>query len=52
MPAMVLLRIGDSTLYKAFYASKMTCVQETDNSNFEYTYLHQSEFYEFIGRLA
>lgn len=52
MPATIILGIGDHTVYKAFYASKMTCVQETDNSNYEYTYLHKSEFYEFIGRLA
>ena len=32
--------------------AKMTCVEETENGNYEYTYLHLKEFYEFIGRLA
>ena len=32
--------------------SKMTVVEETEDSNYEYTYLHWPEFIEFMGRLA
>ena len=30
----------------------MTVVDENENSNHEYTYLHWAEFFEFIGRVA
>ena len=32
--------------------SKMTVVEENEDANYEYTYLHWPEFIEFIGRLA
>ena len=39
-------------IVQAFFLSKMTVVNENDYANYEYTYLHQPEFLEFIGRLA
>ena len=32
--------------------SKMTVIEENEDANYEYTYLHWPEFIEFIGRLA
>lgn len=52
LPIYILLSISERTVIQAFYLAKMTCVKETENANFEYTYLHMSEFFEFIGRLA
>ena len=46
------IQINDIKIVQAFYMAKMTCVEETENGNYEYTYLHLKEFYEFIGRLG
>ena len=43
---------GELGVTKAFYLSKMTVVEESEDSNYEYTYLHWPEFIEFMGRLA
>ena len=48
----VIPECGETKVIKAFYMSKMTVVEESDDSNYEYTYLHWPEFVEFIGRLA
>ena len=39
-------------IVKAFYLSKMTVILETEQSNYEYTYMHWPEFLEFLPRLA
>ena len=48
----VIPECGELSVITAFYMSKMTIVDESDDSNYEYTYLHWPEFIEFIGRLA
>ena len=48
----VIPEVGEPHLIKAFYMSKMTVVEEGEDSNYEYTYLHWPEFIEFMGRLA
>ena len=44
--------MGERSVIQAFFMSKMTVVEESEDANYEYTYLHWPEFIEFIGRLA
>ena len=39
-------------IVQAFFLSKMTVVNENDYANYEYTYIHWSEFIEFVGRIS
>ena len=51
-PVLNPIHISERKIMKAFYMSKMTVINENDDANYEYTYLHLPEFLEFIGRLA
>ena len=44
--------LPDQYIFQAFYLSKQTVPQENDMANYEYTYLHEWEFTEFVARLA
>ena len=44
--------LTDTMIVKAFYLCKMTVVKESENANFEYTFIHWPEFIEFLPRLA
>ena len=48
----IIPNVGEVKVAQAFYLSKMTVVEESDSSDFEYTYLHWPEFVEFMARLA
>lgn len=52
LPVCLKNNLSDLKVTQAFYMSKMTCIDENSNGNYEYTYLHLSEFPEFIGRLS
>ena len=53
-PQYALFNFGltDFMIVKSFFLAKMTIVLETENSNFEYTFIHWPEFLEFLPRLA
>ena len=44
--------MNEKMLFRAFYLSKMTVIEENESGNFEYTHLRYVEFLEFIGRIS
>ena len=44
--------VSDTNITQAWYLSKMIVMVETEQSEFEYTFMRWPEFLEFVPRLA